>query len=214
MLLLSPQATESDKNYLQTAVTKSPFPLKGPSNLKVPGKACCASILQSLPRGRPVSTPTQREETESPGTCGEQALETGPRATLRFLLFLIHQAHSGNVHSTQQILYFSEYKNGHRKGKPMSPHCTINHLHHMTHTNHMTRTHQMVPLITPQSVHSPPGLHQSQPLQSYDPTSNRSPLITEPLTNHVSSRIRRSHESHSAPHIHTNQKALLIMWPY
>lgn len=49
LLLLRPQATESDKNYLQTSVTKSPFPPKGPSNLKVPCKASCASFLQSLP---------------------------------------------------------------------------------------------------------------------------------------------------------------------
>lgn len=50
--ILRTQAMESDKNCLQTLITKSPFPLKGPSNLKMPCKACSHSILHSLARGR------------------------------------------------------------------------------------------------------------------------------------------------------------------
>lgn len=60
LLVLRPQAMESDKNYLQTGVTKSPFPLEEPSNMKVSCQACSCSIFQSLPWGRCLWATSQR----------------------------------------------------------------------------------------------------------------------------------------------------------
>lgn len=75
VVVLRPQAMESDKNYIHAGVTKSPFPLKGPSNLKVSCQACSRSILQSLPWGRCLSAPSQRR-----GNWVPEGLRTGLRS--------------------------------------------------------------------------------------------------------------------------------------
>lgn len=73
--------------------------------------------------------PTQKGETESPGTCQEQTLETGPHATVRLLFFPIHQARPGTVHAI-----FFGYVNRHRKGKAMHP--TLHHQSAGSHRSH------------------------------------------------------------------------------
>lgn len=89
VVILRPQAMESDKNYIQTGVTKSPFPLKGPNNLKVSCQACSCSILQSLPQGRCMSAPVREEETESLGAWPRTGLRS-QGLTLPFRFFFLN----------------------------------------------------------------------------------------------------------------------------
>lgn len=58
--VLWPQAMESDKNYLQTSVTKSPFPLKGPVIWKCLAKPVLAPSSEPSLRQAPVGPKSER----------------------------------------------------------------------------------------------------------------------------------------------------------
>lgn len=158
--LLSPQATGSDKNYLQARVTKSPFPLKGPSNLKVLCMLCFHSSEPS-PRQASVSTESKGGHWVSRDRMRTGLREEGLVPPFRFSFFLIHQAYPGTVHTT-----FLEYIWA-QKRKPRSLHCTTNHLapiHHRTHTHRQACI---------QSLHSACGLHNHGLSSHVAPMSTR-----------------------------------------
>lgn len=102
--ILRTRTMESDKNCLQILVTKSPFPLKGPSNLKIPCKAPSHSILRSLPRARWALAPYVKEVLETRGLV----------PPLGFYFFLAQQVHCDTVYIT-----FFTWRDGERRGSPL-----------------------------------------------------------------------------------------------
>lgn len=83
LLVLEPQAMESDKNYLQTKVTRSAFPLEEPSHWKGSHQHVPAPFFRACPEAGARWLQVREEETEARGTWPS----TGLRSQGRMLLF-------------------------------------------------------------------------------------------------------------------------------
>lgn len=94
LLVLKPQAMESDKNHLQTNVSKSPFPLEGPSHWKGSHQHVLAPFFRACPEASECWLQVREVETGPGGPGSAETLEAGiTYYFLDFLFFFTQQDH-------------------------------------------------------------------------------------------------------------------------